>query len=642
MKMYSTAQYSGKKSKNYYKKPFIKTKGFYILIVLILIITSFVYWSITKTETGQTEVDQKFTDQEMIPSLAAKVISTTGNLELKSAESDWVEITENYQITASDRIRTKDETKTVIELPDKSLIRLDSNTEILFIELGLADIIIEQIQGIAFHRINDKSPAIYRVKNGKTELTALGTAFNVEIKQNSTSLTVTENRVKVKVYENDEIQSMRTIQEGIHAIINPSLDIDKIIKSEEISAADLLTNNWYAWNLEQDENNNLYTGLFAEATKLVITEPTQSTFTTEEDSVMIKGVTDPDADIFIEGNEVTNSNGSFELDYKLSTGDNEITITVKKDKNLNKKILNIKSTAEEKSISLNGELTELTANISWTTEGLDEFEKFKVLMGKTKGVLTYPTEMYNTVEKDIFKDTWEDLGSGDYFFRICAFTSDDGCLVYSNQIHLTIKEEDEPDDSEKDQEDGPREKTGTLNLQTLKNKDSITLNWTTNEEMDITDGFVTLVSKNSTPTYPSISSKIVRNTKIDTWNNLDPGTYYMRVCLLDGDTCVVYSNITSTIIESNTQAVIILSGSLDTTTINLNITPQNVPTGSSYYILMSESANVQFPAQESKITTANSYSWTNLQPGKTYYFRACLKEGSGCGSYSNEYSASIK
>ena len=641
MKMYSTAQYSGGKNSNYYKKPFIKTKGFYILIILGLLVVSFIYWSITRTESAQEEVNQKFTDQEAAPSLAARVSMVSGVLELKSPDSDWVEITENYQITAGDQLRTKDDAKAIVELPDKSLIRLSTNTEVLFVELGLADIVVEQIRGIAAHRVNDKSPAIYRVKNGETELTALGTAFNVKVEGHVTYLTVTENRVKVKVYANDEIESMRTIQEGIQATINPTLDTDKIIKSEEVSASDLLDNNWYAWNLEQDEDKKFYTGLFAAATKLVITEPEKSSFTTDKEAVMIKGVTDPAADIFIEGNEVKNNGGNFELNYKLSAGDNEITITVKKDKNLNKKILNVKSTLEEeKSITLEGEVTDSTANLSWEAEGLGDIESFKTLMGKTKGVLTYPTDDYDTLGKDVSKDIWKDLEDGEYFFRVCAYIEEDGCVAYSNQINLAVGGETETTDETTDET--TKKKSGTINLQTSKTNNTISLTWSTSDNMDTSDGFRTLLSQSNDPTYPGASTHILKHYTTDTWTSLNPGTYYLRTCLLDGDSCVVYSNTTSETIEVGSQATLILSGSTDLATVTLNIIPQNVPAGTSYFVMMSENANVQYPAKEYRITTSTSYAWTNLTPNKTYYFRACLKDGDTCGAYSNEYSTIIK
>ena len=641
MKMYSTAQYSGGKNNSYYKKPFIKTKGFYILIILGLIIVTFVSWSITRTENVQEDVDQKFTDQESAPSLAAKVTMASGILELKSPESDWVEITENYQIMAGDKLRTKDDSKAIVELPDKSLIRLSNNAEVTFTELGLADIIIEQNLGTAAHRVNDKSPAIYRVKNGNTELTALGTAFNVKVEGDVTYLTVTENRVKVKVYKDDEIESMRTIQEGIQATINPTLDTDKIIKSEDISAGDLLANNWYTWNLEQDEEHDFYTGLFAAATKLVITEPEQSNFTTDKDAVMIKGVTEPGADVFIEGNEVKNNNGNFELNYKLSSGDNEITITVKKDKNLNKKILNIKSTLEEeKSITLSGEVQDSTANLSWESTGLGDIESFKTLMGKTKGELTFPTDDYDTRGKDTSKDVWKDLEDGEYFFRVCAYIEADGCIAYSNQINLAVGGDEDTTDETTDET--TKEKSGTINLQTTKTNNSISLTWSTSENMDTSDGFRTLLSQSNSPTYPGASTHLLKNFKTDTWTSLNPGTYYLRTCLLDGDSCVVYSNTTTQTIGVNEQAVLILSGSTDLATVTLNIIPQNVPAGTSYIVMMSENANVQFPAKEFRITTDTSYAWTSLTPNKTYYFRACLKDGDTCGAYSNEYSTIIK
>ena len=117
MKKYMSSSY--KPQRTYYKKPFYKTKGFYILIAIILLVVIFVNWSINQSK-NELNNEQKFSYQSDLPSLSGKVLLIEGKMDLKKPESNWEEINQNYEVQTSDYVRTGENSKAIIELLSNS------------------------------------------------------------------------------------------------------------------------------------------------------------------------------------------------------------------------------------------------------------------------------------------------------------------------------------------------------------------------------------------------------------------------------------------------------------------------------------------------------------------------------------------
>ena len=628
MKKYYGSQNFSKRG-NYYKKPFRKTKGFYILTGLILLLFIFIFWSIRQVDPEQTD-DQKFTDQNNIPILAAKVTFVEGTLELKSPDSNWQEVGENFQIQSGDNVRTANSAKAIIELPDKSLIRLSGNAELNFIELGMADIKIEQISGTAFHRVNDDSTAIYKVINGNTEMLALGTGFNILASNNLTYLTVTESKVKVKVYDGDSIVNMRTIDQSTKATINETLSSEEMIETKDVSIANLIEDDWYAWNLDQDRENDFFLGMFEAAIKLVITEPANSETSVDSNEITIKGVTDPGAEIFMAGKELDNNDGQFETTYLLGSGENEIEIIVKKDKNQNKKTLLITSTKEKESIDLTGNISDSSVELSWIAENLEEVKEFKILKGETQEP-TYPEAPYHTVGLKTAKDTWQDLTSGNYFFRICALSSEDKCIAYSNTYSAEIAGTDIPE--------------GEIKLTALADGDNVELNWTVSSSLDSSEGFKSIISQSENPVYPGNSyHDLNSNSRNDEWQKLSTGTYNFRVCLISDGNCLIYSNninIKATTVPSK----ISLIGKVTDGQFKLTWDVAGLTAKDGFRTIIDDNENIVFPGDDHHLILSadqRTDTWSDLEAGKDYYFRVCENLNNACGIYSNKITLTSK
>jgi predicted small secreted protein len=159
-----------------------------------------------------------------------------------------------------------------------------------------------------------------------------------------------------------------------------------------------------------------------------------------------------------------------------------------------------------------------------------------------------------------------------------------------------------------------------------------------------------LRSVDPNPTYPSSDYRYIINnqTKNYVWSVLDGKNYYYRVCLYLNRKCQSYTDslkITSPVpsVSKNTTtstAQIILSGTVDGSTIKLNwdIGDGKAPDG--YKLLISPKVNPVYPGSEYKYFSGQdtkNYDWKNLKPGTDYHFRVCIYKSTGvCGTYSND------
>ena len=623
MKTYQNRNYSNK-NYGYYKKPFFKTKGFYILLIIILIVTSFIYWSIKKTDS-ETTTEQRLTDQEFSPNQAGKIEFVQGKVELKEADGSWQEIAENYQFTSDNYIKTSADSKAILSLPDGSTLRLAENAEIKIEQLGMSDITIQQLSGKVFHRPKPDSPAIYKVKSEKTEMIALGTGFNVLVTSHLTILTVTDSSVRVRVMDGDISTNTRTIQSGQQATINPLKE--NSIETEDITSTELLSDDWYAWNLEKDTEKNLALGIFSEALKLVITEPATAEFTTNENKFLLKGITEPGASIFVAGTEIDNNNGNFEKEIAINSGKNEMEVTVQQGNKISKKKLYITSTKEDETIKLSGTINRNEINLVWQADNLTDFNSF-ISLKSTTTKPTYPDAEYHKTDASTFVDDWNSLEEGTYYFRICALSAEDKCVAYSNNIELTIGE-------------ATNKIEGKIILDLTQNQNSVVLSWNIDSSMDSSAGFKTVIGMKENPTYPGNSYHEVNgNKRNDTWQNLDSGTFHFRACLLKDDQCILYSNDKTAVIEKKSGSIS-LSGILDGKTIILNWKAIDLQVNSGFKVYLSDSSFTP-PTQISHTITDNSATsdkW-ELESG-TYFFRVCENSNDSCGTTSNEISITI-
>ncbi|MBI5254628.1 FecR domain-containing protein [Candidatus Falkowbacteria bacterium] len=440
------------RSSNYYRRPFYKTRGFKFLIFLIIFTSAFVYWSIKKIPppsptppTAESTAGQAAQPTHSL--VAAQIIFLDGAAEVKisglpagqAGTTNWEPLNLNYEIKQGDTVRTSGAAKSVIQLPDKSFVRMDANTEIFLKQLSLSDATLEQTYGHAFHRVNDNTPIIYKVLHGQTELIALGTAFDVAILGQTVEISAIANETKIKIYNalDNSLLNIDTVNQGEKAIINPALEKEKMIQKKTLTQNDLLNDTWFTWNKSLDVQNNYFLGMLGDLIDLTIA---QTDLTTNDQEFIINGTTDKAATVSINNNKVENKAGAFEYKLSLQPGINKIQILAQKNKFENKKTLNITYEAKE-TITTDAKIT-LTAQqengsikLEWATNGITNPAAFITLVGKNQDV-TFPAAPSHVVSGSATTDIWKGLEKAAYFVRVCL-KQGDGCGIYSNEIILT-------------------------------------------------------------------------------------------------------------------------------------------------------------------------------------------------------------
>lgn len=83
----------------------------------------------------------------------------------------------------------------------------------------------------------------------------------------------------------------------------------------------------------------------------------------------------------------------------------------------------------------------------------------------------------------------------------------------------------------------------TITLTGLTSGNGVALNWSLNN-MSSPNGFKVVVSDRANPVYPGDNYHYLSDssTRSDSWENLENGTHYFRVCEYLGGKCGVYSN----------------------------------------------------------------------------------------------------
>ncbi|MFC1663374.1 FecR domain-containing protein [Patescibacteria group bacterium] len=195
------------------------------------------------------------------------------------------------------------------------------------------------------------------------------------------------------------------------------------------------------------------------------------------------------------------------------------------------------------SITLSGTASENGVALSWTADGLDLSNGFKILRSQSDNPV-YPGAYYVYLRKGEYKSyTWELKEGKTWHFRVCQYLGEE-CGVYSNDITVTapLVETDDEDNDKKD----PDDKTSQVDSIALSDAGDGSVSWSA--EGTSVSGFKVVWSKNTKPTYPTRSGdkysyKSEPTATSATLAAFDgTGTYYVRVCEYLGSQCGTYSN----------------------------------------------------------------------------------------------------
>ncbi|MFA6537170.1 MAG: FecR family protein [Patescibacteria group bacterium] len=606
-------------SNYYYKKPFYKSRKFYFLIICLLAFIYFINWSIERAKKSNETTEQSKIGQIV----SANIIFQTGEIEIKQKTGSWQKLSDNYVIGADTSLRTLADAKAIVELPDKSQIRLNQNAEIKFLTLEETDILIEQRSGEAYHRLNPNSLAIYQIKNGATEITALGTAFNILTSGNLTDVWSIENKLKVKIFDNESIDNLKTVEQGEFARINPQLDQENSIKTETLSIADLLKKDWFSYNLQLDQAQKADLGIFGDLLKLILTEPQQTEQKTDSDKIKISGETTTNAKIYALGMEIKNQAGNFSTELPLQPGKNEIEIIAEENGDRNKIILNIFCTKNLSLINLSAKNEQQNIILDWQHTIKETFSSFRLYKGFNQPIDT-KTSFFVELKNNETTYSFTELPFGTYHFQLCAWQND-RCLDPGNPIIFELKKTDE------------------LQLTYQVADDSVSFSWLKNEQGSYR--LSKLPAENSDLSQGE--NKLFTHSENEyQWTSLSAGKHYFQLCLLnENNLCKNFSQkITVEIkpLEKN----IILSGHFFNQKIDLNWQTIGFKPQNGFLTILSKTPNVNFQGGQDHhlllSNNENSDAFQNLEKGQVYYFIVCENINGACGITSNEISITFE
>lgn len=496
-------------------------------------------------------VTQLFRDKPQFQNkLKANLIFAEGTVLAKTPTDDrWVEAKTNDVLTENYSLKTGENSKAILELDDGGAIRLQENTEIALSSLAPTQIIITEESGNSYHRVAKSKTRQYTVKAGEVEATAQGTAYTVGRKEKMVTVNVIDSKVKLN-------KNNTQLNEGQKAIFHGETDKLEI---ESIAKNEVENDLFLAWNKTQDELKGEDTGILGDNTppSIVITFP-EDGLSTKSETITIKGSTEQEAKILVNGEKTENKEGLFEKEVPLILGPNTLTITVTDSaQNSSEKQLKVtcqeeeqKQEQEEKqqendddseenndqngSISLSGSVNSNGIHLTWTVSNLDASHGFKIVKAQNS-TPSYPGSDYQYVNSEDqdnkYSYLWAIKDGKTYNLRVCRYQSNNTCDVYSNMITVTTVKEETPDSQ--------------VSSIILSGTDEH-LSWIVTGSSPL--GYKVVWSKNPNPTYPTregdkyhyLSNPIVTTDEIDGFAG--DGKYYVRVCEYLGGKCGTYSN----------------------------------------------------------------------------------------------------
>lgn len=170
-----------KKSEKQTQKPKSK-KYFFIIPVIIIICIIGLVLLIQNPQVITTSDEAK-----------AQLVVETGTVEVKTSGGEWSEAVNGTFLYQLDSVKTGDNSSALVILFESSIIRLDSNTEIMLQELiqeeGETSVKISQEEGRTWNTVLKMSGIDdYEVQTPTTVASVRGTTFDINVQQNGTTI----------------------------------------------------------------------------------------------------------------------------------------------------------------------------------------------------------------------------------------------------------------------------------------------------------------------------------------------------------------------------------------------------------------------------------------------------------------------
>jgi hypothetical protein len=183
----------------------------------------------------------------------AQLIIESGNVEIKHNDESWIIGKNGMVLYQSDIIKTGNNTEASVVLFESSIVRLDSNSEIMLKEILVnvdkTSVTIEQTAGRTWNTVLKVSGIDdYEVQTPTTVASVRGTSFDIYLLSvNTTDVGVGKGIVFITKVINDNVVDSIELKMN-QAVSVYSDNIDQILKIK-----DFVFDDWVLKNLEKDE-----------------------------------------------------------------------------------------------------------------------------------------------------------------------------------------------------------------------------------------------------------------------------------------------------------------------------------------------------------------------------------------------------
>ncbi len=344
------------------KLDFLKKKPVIIALVALLLVGGAVAAYFL---TRDSKADQSNSTNNRSATMGVLPTLIDGAATYKSGAADWQPLTTDTQLVEGMFISTDVGSRVVLTFDDGSALRMDESTVIQLTSLLADSVQVDQTSGTVYSRVVE-SERTYTVNVGETGYTALGTAFTTISKPADKGVQVLQSSVKVGDQDESVAEGKQFFKDHSNAELKD--------KQTDINLDELKSNGFMLWNLEQDEQSDLF------KEKLGLWEKVkQQTGTPEEQAP-------------------PSSSG-----IKLSASNNE------------------KGTV-----------------LTWTVSGVDAPNGFKVVRSKKSSTPTFGKDEAAYIDSSKARSyTWKSDSEGTFWYRVCVYRPDQGtCDNYSNAVQM--------------------------------------------------------------------------------------------------------------------------------------------------------------------------------------------------------------
>jgi hypothetical protein len=436
-----------------------------IMIIFVLLFTLaffvgrfYALWHMPQNTS--TQMISEIPAEQLTKTISGQVEYAEGVVEVReNATSGWFTAVKGGIFAKGNELRTLGASRAIVTFEDGSVVRLDENTHIVFVE-NAQDMKIDVKQGEIFNSVAKNNARTYIVQTDHYAVKALGTEFDVTKSGDTMSVLVVESAVEV---QNGAGGILDRIEEGSKAKVANG-HVEKIVIADADLADDFIT-----WSTEKNEVGD-------KAGKAVDDVKKKENKDTIIGSIILSGekssggvrlhwdikgvdalhgfkvIKSTDANPVYPGDDYQYLSDSAVREYRweIATGKKyhfRVCVYDGSGKCLqysNDIYLDTPSGENEdggeyaSSVSLSAKEGDGDVKLTWEISGGGAPLGFKVVKSKDPNPV-YPGDDYQYLsDSDIRKYTWEGFSKGKtYHFRVCIYKGGK-CGTYSNDVKVSF------------------------------------------------------------------------------------------------------------------------------------------------------------------------------------------------------------